>query len=393
MKKQIAFLTSFSLAFLSAAPMYASAYSYEYYYSDYYDEYTYSTRKEYKTSVFTDENSRFNGCDLYTVETVEAYEGLPTLETKYDYLVVPDSIIGSWFEHKKDGDKRFAHQYDVKLPLHTGYVPDDTYSELLDSHCYNLYVMWKKIPYISITADTEIESFIDRDKLAEMYPDAKYKYITQNDEGNYVYYISTGDANANFNEYEYEVDSILTYEDAQEIYKLVSEHIISFTYCSSYEMQEALLGEYPVYSEEYVDKAAAVFESHGYSVTIGNSQEIIPDKPIAPLEYFEIIFEIQEEENVMPKITMYENSIQTIVNSTELKSSKTGDVNGDGDVNIADAVNIMAYAANPDLCALSDEQLLAGDVYQQGDGVGINDAASIQKYLTRQIDSLPESTL
>ena len=70
-----------------------------------------------------------------------------------------------------------------------------------------------------------------------------------------------------------------------------------------------------------------------------------------------------------------------------------GDANTDGTINVADAVNVMAYVTNSELSVLSDKQLYAADVYQQGDGVGINDAVSIQKYLTKQIDSLPESSL
>lgn len=126
---------------------------YSYYYNDYYDENTYSVYKEYKLGEFSDENSRFNGCDFYRVETVEAFEGMPTLETEYDYLAVPDSIIGNWFEYRKNSDPRFQHQYDVKLPLHTSYVLDESYSELQSSHYYDLYIMWKKVPYIIITAD------------------------------------------------------------------------------------------------------------------------------------------------------------------------------------------------------------------------------------------------
>lgn len=70
-----------------------------------------------------------------------------------------------------------------------------------------------------------------------------------------------------------------------------------------------------------------------------------------------------------------------------------GDLNQSGTPDMSDAVSLMAYATNPEAYPLSDLQLLLGDVYQQGDGIGINDAVSIQKYLTKQIDSLPESTM
>ena len=70
-----------------------------------------------------------------------------------------------------------------------------------------------------------------------------------------------------------------------------------------------------------------------------------------------------------------------------------GDINDSDSVDISDAVSLMAHATNPEAYPLSDLQILLGDVYQQGDGIGINDAVSIQKYLTKQIDSLPESTM
>lgn len=70
-----------------------------------------------------------------------------------------------------------------------------------------------------------------------------------------------------------------------------------------------------------------------------------------------------------------------------------GDVNDTDTVDISDATAIMAYATNPEAYPLSDLQLLLGDIYQQGDGIGIIDAVSIQKYLTKQIDSLPESVM
>ena len=68
-----------------------------------------------------------------------------------------------------------------------------------------------------------------------------------------------------------------------------------------------------------------------------------------------------------------------------------GDVNESGEVEIADAILIMAYAANGEAYPLTAQQLANGDVYQSGDGVGVNDAVSIQKYITKIITKLPES--
>lgn len=342
MKKILAFLTSLSLSLLSALPMNSFSYDYDYYLTDYIDENNYFIRKEYKNGIFSDANSRFNECDLYTLETIEAYEDLPTLKVEYDYLIVPDRIIGNWFENRKSGDARFKHQYDVKLPLHTGYDIDEFFFELHDSHCYDIYIMWKKVPYISITTDTNTAP-LDNNKLEEMFSDAKLKYIGKNKDGNYVHYLSTGEIYTNFNEYECDVNTVLTYEDAQKILELGNEHILSFSYCSSYEMQKVTLPEYPVYSTEYVEKAAAVFETHGFNVTIEDSQKIIPDEPIPALEYFEIISEIQEKEGVMPSMRMYEASMTTVDNSSELINNIEGDINGDGNIGIADIVMLEKY--------------------------------------------------
>ncbi len=74
-------------------------------------------------------------------------------------------------------------------------------------------------------------------------------------------------------------------------------------------------------------------------------------------------------------------------------STVAGDVTNDGKVDISDATRIMAYCTNPQKNPLTEAELANADVYQKGDGVGINDAVTIQKYLTKLIKSLPESYL
>jgi len=68
-----------------------------------------------------------------------------------------------------------------------------------------------------------------------------------------------------------------------------------------------------------------------------------------------------------------------------------GDANCDGQVLVNDAVLVMAYATNADSAGISAQGLLNADVYQNGDGVAVTDAASIQKFLTKLIKELPES--
>ncbi len=68
-----------------------------------------------------------------------------------------------------------------------------------------------------------------------------------------------------------------------------------------------------------------------------------------------------------------------------------GDANCDGQVLVNDAILVMAYATNPDTAGITDEGLLNADVYQNGDGVAVTDAAAIQEYLTKLIKELPKS--
>lgn len=69
-----------------------------------------------------------------------------------------------------------------------------------------------------------------------------------------------------------------------------------------------------------------------------------------------------------------------------------GDANLNGDVEVADVIAIMAHAANPEQYPITNETALYyADVYQHGDGIGINDAVSIQKYITKILAELPES--
>lgn len=68
-----------------------------------------------------------------------------------------------------------------------------------------------------------------------------------------------------------------------------------------------------------------------------------------------------------------------------------GDVDLSGEVEIADAVKIMCYITDPDNNPIEPQGLINGDVYQVGDGLSVQDALSIQKYLAQIIKTLPES--
>ncbi|MBQ8296863.1 MAG: glycoside hydrolase [Ruminococcus sp.] len=70
-----------------------------------------------------------------------------------------------------------------------------------------------------------------------------------------------------------------------------------------------------------------------------------------------------------------------------------GDVDGDGEVTINDAVKVMTYVTNKEAYPLTDEQLDAADVYQRGDGISNMDALAIQKKAAQLISMLPESNM
>lgn len=67
-----------------------------------------------------------------------------------------------------------------------------------------------------------------------------------------------------------------------------------------------------------------------------------------------------------------------------------GDSNCDGFINLADAVIIMQYLANPVKYGITDQGLINADVNRTGDGVTSGDAFTIQQYVLGIIDSIPE---
>lgn len=343
MKKSIRFLALSLIVFPFANASVSTAYDYDCYYSDYLDETTYSIHKEYKTGKLSNENSFLNGCDVYTVENVEAYDSLPILETKYDYVLASSDVIGNWFNYLSDIDKRFSRKYDVKLPLHTRYSLNEETFELEDGVFYDIDVMWKTVPYISVTADTNSASLFDNNQLRQMFPDVKSISIGKDKDGNYTSYIFAGYSYTSFGDYESDVDTIISLEDAQKIADLRTEHVLDMRYCDSYETQRILLCEYPTYPADSVEYAASVFEVHGYDVAIENDRRIIPADHVPALEFFEIISEIQEQEGSMPSMQMYEPVGLNVVNSIDLLSTPNGDINRDGKVGVADIVILQRH--------------------------------------------------
>lgn len=67
-----------------------------------------------------------------------------------------------------------------------------------------------------------------------------------------------------------------------------------------------------------------------------------------------------------------------------------GDTNEDGEVNLADAVLIMQFIANPSKYKITEQGLKNADVSGDSDGVTPNDAFAIQRYTLGLLTKLPE---
>lgn len=96
-----------------------------------------------------------------------------------------------------------------------------------------------------------------------------------------------------------------------------------------------------------------------------------------------------------------QTSTNTSITSSEAAKTTTttlpvadglaGDANGDGIVNMGDAVLIMQSLANPSQFKINPANANKADVYQRGTGITNMDALSIQKYLLGLITELPEN--
>ncbi len=73
---------------------------------------------------------------------------------------------------------------------------------------------------------------------------------------------------------------------------------------------------------------------------------------------------------------------------TETTPVLPGDADGNGIINLADAVAILSYIADNDKYPLTEQHLEAADVYNHGDGINASDAIAIQMYLLGSIYSL-----
>ncbi|MDE5946786.1 MAG: leucine-rich repeat protein [Oscillospiraceae bacterium] len=69
-------------------------------------------------------------------------------------------------------------------------------------------------------------------------------------------------------------------------------------------------------------------------------------------------------------------------------STKKGDANGDGLLDVADVVAVASYVGNPNANKLDAQCIKNADVHNTGDGLTANDALMIQQYLAKIIEQL-----
>ena len=102
-----------------------------------------------------------------------------------------------------------------------------------------------------------------------------------------------------------------------------------------------------------------------------------------------------------PVVTTQTTSVNTSITTSEAATTTTtplpvavglaGDANGNGTVDMSDAVLIMQSLANPSKFSIPEKGRVLADAYKPGTGVTNQDALSIQKYLLGLIPSLPEN--
>ncbi|MBR6995569.1 MAG: right-handed parallel beta-helix repeat-containing protein [Ruminococcus sp.] len=106
---------------------------------------------------------------------------------------------------------------------------------------------------------------------------------------------------------------------------------------------------------------------------------------------FYMVFSPSSAQPVVTTTTTTAPVTTSPVTTFEPYNGKAGDANGDGEVELADAIFIMQSLANPDKYQIRPELRVNADVYERGGGITANDALAIQKYLLGLVPALPES--
>ena len=333
MKKIFAFIASISIAIHLYSAMVSSAFDYEYH-TQTGDGYSYYTCDEHKTGVFSAENNIFSDCDLYTSNYIEEYSDGLNFTSNYEYIMVPDDIIGNWFNNRK-GDPYFDGEYYIKLPLETSCNLDYFTMELEDSHIYKISAVKQKAPYIKVISDTNLSFTFDMEEIQEIFPEIQAETIAEDENGKYIYYLSNDSG----------TEKILTKDDAKKLLEFKNDHLISMNYCEECELKEMSLNENLVYSADNAGIVGDYLQKCGIDFTcedFGNDKMIVPAEKLSAPEYYNLISEIQAETGIMTEISTPE-PVLTQTNSTEIFNKVKFDTNSDGQFNIADIVTLQNF--------------------------------------------------
>ena len=110
--------------------------------------------------------------------------------------------------------------------------------------------------------------------------------------------------------------------------------------------------------------------------------------------YFSIVdgIEVPKVTTTTTKTTSSSTTTSTTSTTTSTVPEKVqyGEVNGDGNVTVADATAILQYIGNKDKYSLDKAYLKNADCYNPGDGITGLDALAILKLDAKLIDKLPE---
>ena len=112
-----------------------------------------------------------------------------------------------------------------------------------------------------------------------------------------------------------------------------------------------------------------------------------PENPDSTVKNDEILCGYSKEDNtpVNYNVSVSDGSVTV---GSGVKQTLAGDANVDGKVNLADAVFIMQYKANPSKYEISEQGMANADVDEPGSGITNKDALLIQQYLLGLVSKL-----
>lgn len=107
--------------------------------------------------------------------------------------------------------------------------------------------------------------------------------------------------------------------------------------------------------------------------------KVVPDYEISQTEHYELYRQIEEDTGLSNDWYILESSETLSAGDVDLHNNIVGDVNGDGKMDMSDAVLIMQSCSNPDKYQLTAQAIYNADF--NNDGITNEDALTIQKIL------------